>query len=211
MRIPQDPLNDREVQELSSLLDASGGRTVEFARGVFAAVATAPTELEPTAWIPLLVGDETPDSASLRTLFGLLLRDYNSCADCLELRVPAVPYPDEQAVRDFCRGYVQIAHRDSRWTSDTQAFELTVPLAVLAGYAEPESLKTVDQAAAEDPDAYRASHRAALGDDVAALYEHFRSARAEAKAATPARSSKVGRNEPCPCGSGKKYKKCCGA
>jgi len=22
-------------------------------------------------------------------------------------------------------------------------------------------------------------------------------------------SSKVGRNEPCPCGSGKKYKKCC--
>jgi SWIM/SEC-C metal-binding protein len=23
-------------------------------------------------------------------------------------------------------------------------------------------------------------------------------------------ASKVGRNEPCPCGSGKKYKKCCG-
>lgn len=26
----------------------------------------------------------------------------------------------------------------------------------------------------------------------------------------PARSEKIGRNEPCPCGSGKKYKKCCG-
>jgi uncharacterized protein YecA (UPF0149 family) len=25
-----------------------------------------------------------------------------------------------------------------------------------------------------------------------------------------ARSNKIGRNEPCPCGSGKKYKKCCG-
>ncbi|MCP4508291.1 MAG: SEC-C domain-containing protein, partial [Fuerstiella sp.] len=24
------------------------------------------------------------------------------------------------------------------------------------------------------------------------------------------RSPKVGRNDPCPCGSGKKYKKCCG-
>jgi uncharacterized protein YchJ len=24
-------------------------------------------------------------------------------------------------------------------------------------------------------------------------------------------SNKVGRNDPCPCGSGKKYKKCCGA
>lgn len=27
----------------------------------------------------------------------------------------------------------------------------------------------------------------------------------------PARSVKVGRNEPCRCGSGKKFKKCCGA
>ena len=26
----------------------------------------------------------------------------------------------------------------------------------------------------------------------------------------PVTSKKVGRNDPCPCGSGKKYKKCCG-
>jgi SEC-C motif-containing protein len=29
--------------------------------------------------------------------------------------------------------------------------------------------------------------------------------------AIPAVSQKIGRNEPCPCGSGKKFKKCCGA
>jgi preprotein translocase subunit SecA len=29
--------------------------------------------------------------------------------------------------------------------------------------------------------------------------------------AKPIMSAKVGRNDPCPCGSGKKYKKCCGA
>ncbi len=28
---------------------------------------------------------------------------------------------------------------------------------------------------------------------------------------TPRRVEKVGRNDPCPCGSGRKYKKCCGA
>jgi uncharacterized protein YecA (UPF0149 family) len=33
---------------------------------------------------------------------------------------------------------------------------------------------------------------------------------AELAAAKPA-IPKVGRNDPCPCGSGKKYKKCCGA
>jgi preprotein translocase subunit SecA len=32
----------------------------------------------------------------------------------------------------------------------------------------------------------------------------------EETARKPARSKKVGRNEPCPCGSGKKYKQCCG-
>jgi len=31
-----------------------------------------------------------------------------------------------------------------------------------------------------------------------------------APAAEPAKSDKPGRNDPCPCGSGKKYKKCCG-
>ena len=38
-------------------------------------------------------------------------------------------------------------------------------------------------------------------------------AEAQAKArAKPVRTGpKVGRNDPCPCGSGKKYKKCCGA
>ena len=34
--------------------------------------------------------------------------------------------------------------------------------------------------------------------------------RAQYKADMQAVSTKVGRNDPCPCGSGKKYKKCCG-
>ena len=33
---------------------------------------------------------------------------------------------------------------------------------------------------------------------------------AEPERPMPAVSQKVGRNEPCPCGSGKKYKQCCG-
>jgi preprotein translocase subunit SecA len=34
---------------------------------------------------------------------------------------------------------------------------------------------------------------------------------AAAPALAPATRARVGRNDPCPCGSGKKYKKCCGA
>ena len=32
----------------------------------------------------------------------------------------------------------------------------------------------------------------------------------EKKAKEPVKKQKIGRNDPCPCGSGKKYKKCCG-
>ncbi len=38
-----------------------------------------------------------------------------------------------------------------------------------------------------------------------------RSDREAFRRTTPAQSTKVGRNVPCPCGSGKKYKKCCGS
>lgn len=38
----------------------------------------------------------------------------------------------------------------------------------------------------------------------------FEELRKEIPATPPAKQPKVGRNDPCPCGSGKKYKKCCG-
>ncbi|HHY81907.1 MAG TPA: SEC-C domain-containing protein [Clostridiales bacterium] len=41
--------------------------------------------------------------------------------------------------------------------------------------------------------------------------ERRREINQEYRASKMARSTKIGRNEPCPCGSGKKYKKCCGA
>ena len=42
-------------------------------------------------------------------------------------------------------------------------------------------------------------------------FEHESPNEPAAKSTTQARQGpKVGRNEPCPCGSGKKYKQCCG-
>jgi uncharacterized protein len=42
------------------------------------------------------------------------------------------------------------------------------------------------------------------------LYRHFSRPQEFANATFVRASPKVGRNQPCPCGSGKKYKKCCG-
>lgn len=45
--------------------------------------------------------------------------------------------------------------------------------------------------------------------DLNRLYENFRES--QASQSRQVSSSKIGRNDPCPCGSGKKYKKCCSA
>ena len=47
--------------------------------------------------------------------------------------------------------------------------------------------------------------------EFAAVLDEQRQNKLRIEHSTPVRSKKIGRNEPCPCGSGKKYKKCCGA
>lgn len=205
-------LSLEEEIEVAELLSDSGPRTLLFARGVFAATATAPNTLDPTDWLPLVLGDQIPSSSLLKRILSLLMRDYNHVATQLaEGKSPAPESADEDVVREYCRGYVQIAQKDKRWTSNPEAFDLTAPLMVLSGYIDGESLRKLSPEAAEDPAGYQESCRARLGSSLKELYEFFRKAREENQKATTIRhDGKVGRNDLCPCGSGKKFKKCCG-
>ena len=46
--------------------------------------------------------------------------------------------------------------------------------------------------------------------EFAAVLDEQRQNKLKLERSTPVRSEKIGRNKPCPCGSGKKYTKCCG-
>lgn len=212
MRIVQSALSEQETAEAESLLIESGGKDLHFARGVFAAVATAPTQIAPPEWLSMLLGVDAPNAQALKRLLALLMREYNTCADCLAMSVPSVPAADEEGhIEQFAKGYVQIAQKDAAWTTDMRAFELTIPFMMLSGYAQTSSLAVIDPTVTADPEAYLTSHRASLSDDVAALYDFFKDQRAKKIRATDPAPEKIGRNEACPCGSEKKYKKCCGA
>lgn len=204
------PLTEAETQELRQLLETAQGASLEFAHGVFAALATAPTPKDVTDWLPMVVGDKLPEKAQLKRAFSLLMRDLKACEQCLRLGVPSVPAPeDEAAVAQFCKGYMRIAHADARWKSDMEAFALTVPFAVLGGYLAPESLRALSPELASDPSAWCDKQRKSLADTTARLHAYFAPLR-EGASQSAAPQGKVGRNEPCPCQSGKKYKKCCG-
>jgi preprotein translocase subunit SecA len=79
-----------------------------------------------------------------------------------------------------------------------------------AGEAQPRQAQPQQPAVAKPtvPDTAQAAVRAAA----AAVSGDRAAARSASRSRTPATSTlAIGRNEPCPCGSGKKYKKCCGA
>lgn len=54
------------------------------------------------------------------------------------------------------------------------------------------------------------AHSAAGFRNLAKKIREERNAESQQRARQPSSSARVGRNKPCPCGSGKKYKKCCG-
>ncbi len=76
-----------------------------------------------------------------------------------------------------------------RWRNDEVATEKLVPFEALTK---------------EGVDGNDAAVRERLGGYVAELHAYW-----QAKRQVVHTTPKVGRNDPCPCGSGKKHKKCC--
>jgi len=93
---------------------------------------------------------------------------------------------------------------EARISRDTIAFLMKVQVAVEAERtADARDLSAVPLARPADGRSRR--------EPMLTPTRGLRSATASAPALAPAMKAKVGRNDPCPCGSGKKYKKCCGA
>jgi uncharacterized protein len=89
-------------------------------------------------------------------------------------------------------------------------------MCVLAGAVPLEKVGELESAFTEDPQGWLGRRREELADTVSSLHAYWDEARNAAaerlrQHAVPLRrpGPKVGRNDPCPCGSGKKFKKCC--
>jgi uncharacterized protein len=168
--------------------------TADWTVGFLTAVCTGPDGIAASTWIPEIVPEGAfDDDPAARAKVDLLARLYGAVAETLgkspEIICPEPDKPAQEAV-DFCLGYVHGARMHATWRNDEVATQKLVPFEALAK----ESAEATDAT----------SHRERLGGYVAELRAYWQSKR-QVVHATP----KVGRNEPCPCGSGKKHKKCC--
>lgn len=200
------PLTESEVTDLGRQLSQSGGVSVDYARGVFTAVASGPAAMDPATWLPWLVGSDVPDKQSLREVIALLVRDAQSIAQCLELGEPWLPASSE-SLAQFCKGFTRVTQFDSDWQKAPEVFTKVLPIAVQAGYLDIASIERFAPHG-KGAQAWLAEEHTRLPERLLEVHQHFAPARL-IRQGRPVTSEKVGRNEPCPCGSGRKHKKCC--
>ena len=119
----------------------------------------------------------------------------------------------EVIAADWAEGFVDAVRlRPEAWRpllEDREALVMLMPILALCGDAEGGSLLELDLE--EDTDLLDQAPEL-IPACVVGIDGFWKERRGRPKAGPGrAKSPKVGRNDPCPCGSGRKHKRCCGA
>ena len=229
MSLSDNALDDQEIA-LGEALDAIDGMLLSELDGFLAAIQVCPTKIAadewlPRVWTPDLDGDEAvngeaappppaPDEAAIARLSELVLARFERIGE--ELSEPGGYMPifdvdesDNEVLWLFwIEGFNRaLALRPDAWdpmleegSSAQEALATLLTMTAIAAEDCDLSEGDIAEISATAPDL--------IGECVEALYGWRTNPIA---AASPKKKgSKVGRNDTCPCGSGKKFKKCCG-
>jgi uncharacterized protein len=206
-------LSDDDYQEFAAFLDDVGLLEIEGTLGLLHAVAIAPSLIPPSAWLPIVLSpeqDNALDAEEMNVFLGLLMRQYNAVLQGLSRGAVIMPEAhEEEACVSFAGGFVAGAELDPEWRGNDQRWDYVEAIAYLAGRLDLVTDETQARLDAEP------NIRAILCGDMEPLIGNanleFGRARTRGTPMAVQAARRVGRNDPCPCGSGKKYKRCCGA
>ena len=228
----QQPLTNAELNRLANFLDALGppALNLEALDGYFAALICGPDMVLPSEYLPVVWGEDHSFASTEQAtdIVGLLMRHWNTITSALQrtLEVPDVYLPvlleaEDGVTRgnDWAQGFMRgVGARSASWreliASDEHGGSL-LPIMLLSHENDPDP--------ALRPKPLHAEKREELLQVMIAnltyIYRYFEAHRLSRTHALhddahlPRQRSgpKVGRNAPCPCGSGKKYKQCCAA
>jgi uncharacterized protein len=225
------PLSDEELEELDQFLlydvDNDEAMTLDTLDGYLHAIAIGPQIAMPSQWLPKIWGEDSAmmppmDSIDqLNHIMGLVMRHYNSIIHGFGLRPPFVaPYWDtyQYDIGEFveadgwAHGFTEgVAINRAAWKplfDSAEGQQWYRPIGLLG-----EQRFSADQDELTQTPAQREQLAQQIEDslvNIHAFWLPLREAIYERETSQRMRT-KVGRNEPCPCGSGKKFKKCCGS
>ena len=223
-----EPLTDAELDRLGNFLKScKGGKAmnVEALDGFFAALIAGPETVMPSEYNREVFGGEMSEACEFGSLdeaneiLGLVMRHWNIIASTLyrgDVYVPLL-LQDENGVahgNDWARGFMCGMHmRHDGWAElmdDEEHGGCLVPIMMLFHEHDEDPEMRPKPISAEQREDVIAHMAAGL----VRAYRYFRAQRQVSpgthRSEPPRSTPKVGRNDPCPCGSGKKYKRCCG-
>ena len=211
------PMSLHELDEFFLSDEApDGSMALSNLDGFLTAVAIGPEQIKPSEWLPRIWGDETPEFLSeeqANRVIGTILGHYNQIITQLRddpgRYQPLIRQNEHGQViaRDWVAGFMDgVALRFHGWQALLKSKEYRnyfAPIAVHITDAqgnhplkpeESENVKALIERAAE-----------LIPAAVRSIDGFFKQTRQLGEG-----GPKLGRNDPCFCGSGKKFKKCCG-
>jgi uncharacterized protein len=230
--VKPQPLTDAEFQRLSGVLgrfDNKHPMNLEQLDGFLAALICGPEIVHPSEYLPVICGDDMvlEDSfgaqSVLQDFLSLIMRHWNVIADTLHSGDVFLPLllEDKNGIShatDWAKGFLRgMEFHKEQWAAlldDDEHGGLLVPIFALAHEHDPDPEMRPYKEAISAEQRERLIVGAAAG--VTGIHRYFQARgsveRQPFDNATTFRRTvpKIGRNDPCPCGSGKKFKQCCG-
>lgn len=206
----------RLMELLDDKSEAHNTMRCDEVQGFMMALLSGPDALNPTNWLPEILGEESLFDAKERTEIERLVMAM--AADMrMKLNEKILPdlwfYEDEAGNPDFytwCNAYLyalDIVPTDWFEAVDQEEFEdLFYPIMALGGiYDDEENGEIILHLNEKELTQLESDLPHVLLD----IYWYWQ-AIINKPQTVRREGEKVGRNDPCPCGSGKKYKACCG-
>ena len=185
--------------------------------GFFAALACAPNTIMPSVWMPAIWGGEdlAPEwqtKQEIEEFTHAVFTLYNHVMYCLnedDFEALFLEHEIEDKtytiVDEWCHGFLRGLNLWGPLPAAADAAlveELIQPIKLFATEKGFKKLKTMSE-----PELVE--QQQLIEPSVLRLFQHFLKQRTPTGKPVTRETPKVGRNDPCPCGSGKKYKKCC--
>ncbi len=206
-------------QQLNSLTSREQYKSCEQLTGLFYAVALTPVRITEMEVLPLLFVANKPDMNALQTEHVVMAISEICQTFKQQLRSGALHFPydltqalciDKHDVYEWTLGFFQgLQLRTAFWSYENDGISDNIPVLnsfkILSGFFahSTSEMAILSEFFLQIPQAIEAIEKFA---DMVRLEQTLAQQKLNPPAYHPERT---GRNEPCPCGSGKKYKKCC--
>ena len=218
-----------ELKQLGSFLEDSfneQGQAMSLTElhGFLCAVVSGPRMVLPSLWLTRVLEsgftfDSQEELGVLITLVSRLhnqifsdLRESSFFDPLLFEEGEVVPYESAslELIREWCFGYLEGTSFDPLWDDEDMEVYL-LPFACLVGALDIEEDSPFEEGGEKVQEV-----RDLLPELISSVFHFWQEDREEGEPLQNDASwvsesfvTKTGRNDPCPCGSGKKYKKCC--